>query len=62
MTVLGDIAEGPVRGPRDLGARVSPALDAAVRVALAKSPAARYPDAATFREALGRCDDWSHRA
>ncbi|MFO0626848.1 MAG: serine/threonine-protein kinase [Polyangiales bacterium] len=62
MRVLGDIAEGPVRGPRDLGAAVSPALDAAVRVALAKSPTARYPDAAAFREALTRCDDASHRA
>jgi len=62
MMVLGDIAEGPVRGPRDLGAEVSPALDAAVRVALAKSPAARYPDATAFLDALGRCDNGSHRA
>jgi serine/threonine protein kinase len=62
MMVLSDIADGPVRGPRDLGAAVSPSLDAVVRVALAKSPTARYPDAMTFREALGRCDDWSHRA
>jgi hypothetical protein len=60
--VLGDIAEGPVRGPRDLGAEVSPALDATVRVALAKSPTARYPDATAFLDALGRCDNGSHRA
>ncbi|MGH2910785.1 MAG: serine/threonine-protein kinase, partial [Solirubrobacteraceae bacterium] len=40
-----------------LPAHVDPALERVVLTALAKAPAARYPDAGAMGEALERCDD-----